>query len=516
MNSTQAPEVVPTAPARLARTAGTAPLLINKAAGPQTGIVHLGLGNFHRAHQAVYTAEAITHEPGHWGILGVAPRSRDIAQAMLEQDLLYTVLEISPEQRRPRIPAIHTGAVVAADDQAAVVAAIADPATKIITLTVTEYGYTLDPRTHTLDLAAPDIRHDLTLTGRSSLPGHTPLPEPVEGRTTVALLVHSLLRRFHDHGGPISILSCDNLSANGDTTRAVVRTFVEHSALPDRRALLEWIDESVTFPNSMVDRIVPATTDAYRDEIHSLLGVRDTIPVPAEPFGMWVMEDTFAAGRPAWDRAGAIFSSEVDAYELIKLRLLNGTHSLIAYLGVLAGQPTIPASIGTPFIAEAANSLLRKEYLPTVKVPGDIDIEGYISQLFDRWANTALGHRSSQVGTDGSVKLAQRVPQPALAHLAAGHMPHHLALTVAAYLCCVAPPSGFDPGPIAGEIRDQAQDQLHRLRAAAGDPEFTQAVFDTGLFGAELADSGDFVTRVAEFSSIIIRHGPEAAAAEAR
>ena len=214
----------------------------------------------------------------------------------------------------------------------------------------------------------------------------------------------------------------------------------------------------------MVDRIVPATTDAYRAAAAAHLGATDAIPVPAEPFTMWVLEDRFAAGRPAWEHGGALFTDDVEPYELLKLRLLNGTHSLIAYLGALDGHATIAGACAQPFVADAARRVLFDEYLPSVTVPADVDLDGYVAQLFERWSNTALGHRTQQVGSDGSVKLGQRVPEPALLQLRAGRLPHHLALTVAAYLCCLAPPPGFDPGPHAAAMADPARAGLVATR----------------------------------------------------
>ena len=231
---------------------------------------------------------------------------------------------------------------------------------------------------------------------------------------------------------------------------------------------------------------------------------------------MWVLEDRFAAGRPAWEHGGAIFTADVEPYELLKLRLLNGTHSLIAYLGALDGHATIPEASAQPFVADAARRVLYDEYLPSVTVPADIDLDAYVAQLFERWSNTALGHRTQQVGSDGSVKLGQRVPDPALLHLRAGRVPHHLALTVAAYLCCLAPAAGFDPGPHAAAMADPARAGLvgarHRSRSTA---EFAAAVLDDGLLGRDLAAHPAFTARVAELIDVITAHGPITAATEA-
>ena len=316
-------------------TAGRAP--------SSAGIVHLGLGNFHRAHQAVYTAQA-----GDWGILGVASRSASVADAMNAQDGLYSVLELSPDGSSISVPGVHTGAIVAAHDPAAVVDAIAAEETRIVSLTVTEHGYCTDPSTHRLALDHEGIAADLA--------GRTP-------QTVIGQVARALERRALENN-PISVMSCDNMQSNGTQTRGLILEFLQ--AAHARAEVVDWVAEHVSFPNSMVDRIVPATTDAYRTAAYELLGVHDRSPVPAEPFTMWVMEDRFAAGRPAWERAGAVFSDEVHAYELIKLRLLNGTHSLIAYLGALDGRATIPEARAVDFIESAARAVLSDEYLPSI------------------------------------------------------------------------------------------------------------------------------------------------------
>jgi fructuronate reductase len=480
-------------------TAATTPsaALLHHRALPPTGIVHLGLGNFHRAHQAVHTAAALAAQDGPWGILGVASRSATVVDALREQDLLYSVVEVSPEGTRVVVPAVHTGALVAAREPDAVLDALAAPTTRIVTLTVTEHGYTFDPRTGTLDLDG--VRADLR-------GGSAP-------RTTLGLVVRGLQRRARAHGAPITIMSCDNLVANGRVIERLVCEFV--AALPAaERVELEPYLAQVAFPSSMVDRIVPATTDAYRAAAAEHLGVRDEVPVPAESYSMWVIEDKFGAGRPAWERGGALFTDDVGPYELLKLRLLNGTHSLIAYLGALSGCATIPEAIARPAIREAAERVLRDEYRPTVPVPADVDIEEYVAQLYTRWSNSALGHRTQQVGSDGSVKLAQRVPEPACSHLAAGRMPHHLALTVAGYLCCLAPPAGFDPGPHARAMNDPMREQLAPL-ATRSTGDFVAAALGTGVLGAELAAHASFTGRVAELVDVLVRHGVDAAVREA-
>lgn len=488
--------------ARLSRSTIDRAELMNPVAPTATGIVHLGLGNFHRAHQAVYTAAALRHEPGPWGILGVASRSTTVADAMRAQDLLYSVVEISPDGALVRVPGTHTATLIADHDPDAVVRAIAASATKIITITVTEHGYTVAPQTGHLDLDNEVVRRDL-------VEGSAP-------RTTIGQIARGLTVRALTHGMPITIISCDNLQSNGRQTEQLVREFIAAGPVAVRADVLAWIDANVTFPNSMVDRIVPTGGARYNRTALAHLGVRDAIAVPAEPFTMWVLENRFAAERPGWEHGGALFTDDVEPYELMKLRLLNGTHSLIAYLGALDGQETIPDAVAQPFIEDAALRILD-DYLPTVTVPDTVNIDDYIRQLFARWSNSALGHRTSQVGSDGSVKLAQRIPQPALEYLARGRVPQHLALTVAAYLCCIAPSPGFAPGSHALAMSDPARPRLAGLaEQAASTPEFVRSVFETGdIFPTSLAAHTDFLSRIAEFIDIFVRHGPIAAAAEA-
>ncbi|WP_052864190.1 mannitol dehydrogenase family protein [Streptomyces niger] len=497
---------VPTRAARL--TAATAPadaLAHHRALSPaDTGIVHLGLGNFHRAHQAVYTAAALAREDGAWGVLGVAGRSTDVADALRAQDLRYTVAEVSPDGVRCTIPAVHTGVLVAAHEPEQVQRALAAPGTRVVSLTVTEHGYTYSPRTGGLDLDHPGIRADLR--GGRTAP-----------RTTLGRIVRALQGRAATHGAPVTVLSCDNLVGNGDHTRRLVEEFIDHLPAAERAEVAAWLAAGhVTFPNTMVDRIVPATTDAERAAVAEALGLHDEVPVPAEPFTMWVLEDRFAASRPAWEAGGALFTDDVEPYELLKVRLLNGTHSLIAYLGALAGRDTIPQSTALPFVAEAARAVLLDEYLPSLTVPDDVDLDAYVAQLFTRWANSALGHRTRQVGSDGSVKLRQRVPDPALLHLRAGRMPHHLALTVAAYLSCMAPAPGFDPGEHAAAMADPARERLRALRSRTHDARsFATAVLDDGLLGDALPDHPAFAARIGDFLDLLRTHGPRAAATEA-
>ena len=479
-------------------SATTAPLVHPAGAG----ILHLGLGSFHRAHQAIYTAAALQAAGGDWGIIGVASRSRSIVDALHAQDFLYSVATIDPKSTSLTIPGVHTDAFVGAEEPERVVTQIADPRIRVVTLTVTENGYSYSPATQHLDLDDDTVRADLR--GGAA-------------RSTIGQLARGLQARAAAGGAPISILSCDNLASNGAHTEKLVREFLHELPGSEGADALAFVDRAVSFPSSMVDRIVPATTTELRTRVSALLGARDDIPVPAEPFTMWAIEDRFAGGRPAWEAGGAVFTSEVGRYEQMKVRLLNGTHSLIAYLGALSGVGTIPEAIGLDAVESAARAVLRDEYEPSVEVPAGVDIRAYETQLFERWTNSALGHRTSQVGSDGSVKLGQRIPEPALLSLRSGEMPHLIALTVAGYLSCIAPLPGFDPGRHAEAMTDSARERLAGLAATARDGrELAQRVVgELHLFGEQLGAQDAFIARVGELVDIIRRRSVDAAITDA-
>lgn len=474
-------------------------LRLGEAAPETTGMVHLGLGNFHRAHTAVYTAKALAVEPGNWGIYGFANRSRRVVNPMARQDGLYSVLEYAGDQRRAGVVDVHRRSGVLMEDPGALVKAIADPAHKIFTLTVSEHGYCRSPRTGKLDVERDDVRADLA--------------DPTQLRSTIGIITQGLVRRAVS-GEPITVLSCDNLQDSGTTTRNVITEFLEASnASPD---VLDYLKSQVTFPNGMVDRIVPDSSSEINQAASELLGVRDEAAVPAEEFSMWVLEDRFAAGRPAWEHAGVTFSDEVAAYELVKLRLLNGSHSLMAYLGALAGKKTIPEAWGQDFIREAVNALIREEYLPTITLPPELDLEAYLADLSSRWANTGLGDLTSRVGSNGSVKLLQRVPEAAEELMDTGRAPHVLALIVAAWVCAVAPPGGFTLGPVCEAMVEPHREKLREVTRGASSPaRHVAAIFEAGFLPDSLAARTGFVERVGELAEIIVLSGPAAAAKEA-
>jgi fructuronate reductase len=483
------------ATARLSRRSLGGHVLVPAVAPARAGIVHLGLGSFHRAHQAVYTARALDREDGGpWGIVGVAHRSHRVADALRAQDGLYCVLALGGVQAAPLVVGVHTELLVAAEQAAAVVARLADPATRVVTLTVTERGYTARSGSGGLDTDDPQVRADLA--------GSPP-------STTIGLLARGLQRR-REHGQPLAVVSCDNVPHNGEHTRALVLDFAGLLPDPDAAELRAWIERSIAFPSTMVDRIVPATRPEHRAHAAELLGLDDAAPVAAEPFSMWVLEDRFPAGRPRWETAGAVFSDEVERYEELKLRLLNATHSLLAYLGLLAGERSIAGAVARPEIRTAAEHLVHRELRPTLDAPAGLDVVRYADELFARFANAALDHRTRQVASDGSAKLPARITGAVRHHTARGAVPRALALTVAAYVRCLATPGAYDAA--LGAVADPRRDELEELgRRARGSRELVAAVFELGIFPADLREATAFVDAIGELHAVLVAHGHRAA-----
>lgn len=471
----------------LDRVAGQGRGWIGPAVDPRSlrvGIVHLGIGAFHRAHQAVFTelAAAATGRQD-WGIAGVTQRSASVRDQLVPQGGLYTVLERGADAAPPRVVGSVRDIVFGGGDPAAVIDRIADPAVRLVTLTVTEKGYRRDGAGR-LDRSDPEVVADLA--------GRPP-------RTVVGQLVRGLQHRLACDAGPVTVLCCDNLVGNGDVLRGLVHDFV--AALPSAEAsgLADWIVAAVRFPSCMVDRIVPATTDEDRADVRAVLGLEDRGVVVAEPFSQWVIEDDFAGDRPAWERAGAVLTRDVAAWEAVKLRMLNASHSLLAYLGALRGYDTIAAALCDDRLAAAAEALMVEDVTPTLRAPDGLDLTDYRCQVLTRFANPALRHRTVQVAMDGSQKLPVRLLGTVRDRLAAGVVPRHAALAVAAWMVYVS--QGRDVRGRDLPLDDPMADRLRTATAAAGgEPE---RVVDSLLrlpevFGADLATHDGFRAALVE------------------
>ena len=354
------------------------------------GIVHLGIGAFHRAHQAVMIDDLLAAGATDWGIVGASLRSSDTRDALAPQDNLYTVAVRSGAGTEHRIVGSVLETEVARENPARLIARMADPATRIVSLTVTEKGYCHTPQTGELDEQHPDIVHDLK--------------NPDQPRSAAGFIVAALSRRKAAGMAPFTVLSCDNLPANGVTVKRILHRFADLQS----RELGKWIAGNVAFPSTMVDRIVPETTNDDRASVSSALGMVDAWPVVTEPFTQWIVEDRFPTGRPDLAAAGAQFVSDVTPFEHMKLRLLNGSHSALAYLGYLAGYETISATIAVPHFAAFARQLMEDSAV-TLTMPAGTDLATYHNSLLERFANPALHHRNWQIAMDGSQKLPQRL-----------------------------------------------------------------------------------------------------------
>jgi fructuronate reductase len=453
-----------------------------------TGIVHLGIGAFHRAHQAVFTEEAVAAAGGDWGICGVTQRSRGVLDQLQPQDGLYSVL-VRGEDTSLRVAGAVRDLLFAAEEGERLEALLAAPATRLVTLTVTEKGYRHDPATGRLRRTDPDVAADLSGQG---------LP-----RTVVGQLVRGLQARRAADAGPITLLSCDNLPANGEVLRGLVLEFC--AALPEGEPLASWIAESVSFPSSMVDRIVPATTDDDRAEAARLLGFEDRGVVVTEPFRQWVVEDRFAAGRPAWERAGAVLTTDVAPYEAMKLRLLNGSHSTLAYLGALAGHAHVADAMADPGIAGVVTHLMADDVEPTLAVPDGYDVAAYQRELIERFHNPALRHRTVQIAMDGTQKLPQRLLGTITDRLAAGAEPRWACLGVAAWMRYVWTAETVDD-PMAERLRSLTSDAATPKAAAEALLSLEE------VFGEELPADGRFRAMVTDALEALTKGGVAAAA----
>ncbi len=430
----------------------------------RNGIVHLGLGAFHRAHQAAYTEAVLQSGDLRWGITAASLRSPDTSHALAPQDGLYT-LNIRGEADRLAVIGSVGCILVAPENPASLLDALCAPDTAIVSLTITEKGYCRDPATDALDEAHPDIVHDLA---------HLNAP-----RSALGLLVAAIARRRREGLSTFTVLCCDNLPANGHTLHRLLSRFAAQCS-PDLGA---FVAAELACPDTMVDRIVPATTAEDRARVTAALGLEDAWPVIAEPFTQWVIEDRFPAGRPAWEIAGATLVGDVAPFEAMKLRLLNASHSAIAYLGYLAGCETVADAMRDPGLAAFAARVMD-DATPTLKLPAGTDVAGYKQALLERFRNKALRHRTWQIAMDGSQKLPQRLLGTMADRLAQGLSIDGLALVVAAWMRYV---TGIDEHGRAIDVQDPIKVELAAIAKSAGlvADRLAPALLDvTKVFGA--------------------------------
>lgn len=454
----------------------------------QTRIVHFGFGAFHRAHQALLTDRVLNAQGGDWGICEISLFSGDRLMSQLrEQNHLYTVLEKGANGNQ----AIIVGAVkeclnAKLDSLAAIIEKFCEPQVAIVSLTITEKGYCIDPATGSLDVSNPRIIHDMQ--------------HPTEPHSAPGILVEALHRRRERGLSPFTVLSCDNIPDNGHVVKNAVLGMAEKRAAE----LAAWIHQHVSFPGTMVDRIVPAATEESLDEITRELGVADPCAISCEPFIQWVIEDNFVAGRPQWEVAGVQMVDDVLPWEQMKLRMLNGSHSFLAYLGYLAGFQHISDCMQDSAFREAAYRLMMNEQAPTLRIT-NVDLSRYAASLIERFANPALKHRTWQIAMDGSQKLPQRMLEGIREHLARGSDWPLLALGVAGWMRYV---SGVDDAGATIDIRDPLSEKIRLLVESSSDAERVSALLSLQeVFGTDLVKNPLFVQAIEQAWRRIAQHG---------
>lgn len=377
------------------------------------GVVHFGPGAFHRAHQAHYMDEALARG-GDWAISAAALRSTDVRDALRPQDNLYILAELERTTRFRVIGAIKE-TLAGAGDRAALLERLADPAVRMVTMTVTEKGYCLKGD-GSLDFDHPDIVRDLN--------------DPQNPTSLIGHLVEGLRRRHVAGRQPFTAIACDNLVDNGVKLGRAV------SALADRQdaALARWIEQEVAFPCTMVDSITPATDDALRQRVAAETGLEDAWPIQRERFTQWVIEDKFCNERPDFAAIGVTLTSDVGAFDRAKLRILNGPHSTLAYLGSLIGHETVADAMTDPALAGFLRRLMLEDILPTVKGAPGFDLDRYAQDILNRFSNPGIRHLLSQIAWDGSAKLPFRLFGTIADRLTAGASIDRLCLPVAAWM----------------------------------------------------------------------------------
>jgi mannitol 2-dehydrogenase len=474
------------------------PLLDKAIAAPrydrrQVGqsIAHIGVGGFHRSHQAVY-AENLFHqgEDLRWGLCGLGLLQQDarMRDVLRSQDCLYTLVERGAAGDSARVVGSIVQYLFAPDDPEAVIEKLAAPETKIASLTITEGGYYLQTGTGRLDAGHPDLRHDLA--------------HPHQPACSFGFLLEALDRRRRRGQGPFTVLSCDNIQGNGDVAKRMLLAFAE---LRDP-ALARWMAENCAFPNSMVDRITPATTEEHRALVRDKFGIDDGWPVTAEPFRQWVIEDHFVQGRPRWEKAGAQMTGDVLPYEKMKLRLLNAGHQALCYIGLLLGYEFVHQTMRDPDIRRLVELMMDREVTDLLaEVPG-VDLGGYKKTLIERFANPAIRDQLLRIGIYGSMGMPKFVLPSIEEQLKRGGPIRLLSFVAACWFRCLG---GRDEQGREILFKDPMGPKLRELaRAGGNDPGRLLALRE--IFSEELAGSPRFLKEVGGTLGALNQNGARA------
>lgn len=454
-------------------------------------IVHIGVGGFYRAHQAVYLDDLLAL-PGHaqWGYCGVGllPSDAAMRDAMQSQDGLYTVVERSAAGDVARVIGCVGEYLYAPDDPAAVLEKLAAPSTLIVSLTITEGGYYVNQGTGEFDATHPDIVYELA--------------HPQAPRCSFGYLLAALSLRRQRGLPPFTILSCDNLQHNGDVTRTMLLAF---AALRDAE-LAQWLATHCSFPNSMVDRITPATTDEHRALVRDSFGIIDAWPVVCEPFRQWVIEDAFPHGRPAWELVGAQMTHDVLPYEKMKLRLLNASHQALCYIGMLLGYTYAHEAMNDAGIRALVRRMMDDEVTPLLDTVQGVDLEQYKATLIERFSNPAVRDQLARIGTEGSARIPKFVLPSVREALAQSRAIKLLGFTVACWFRYL---EGHDEQGNALPLNDPYAERLRAL-ALQGGADAAPLLSLRELFG-ELSESPVFVAAVTQGLASLYTQGARTA-----
>src|SRR5215217_4989757 len=453
-------------------------------------IVHVGVGGFHRAHQEMYFDDlAVQRISDDWGVTGVGLHSRDMKAALSAQDCLYTVVQRGAGVERARVVGSLCQYLYARGEGMRVHAALTDPATRIVTLTITGGGYHLDPQTGEFDVDAEPVRADRAAVG--------------EYDTVWAYLVDALNHRRRSGIPPFTVMSCDNLPDNGAAARKALVSFAELRS----PQLAAWINDNVAFPSSMVDRITPKTAPRDRKSIERMFGVADRWPVVTEPFTQWVVEDTFSHGRPPLEEVGVEMVDDVTPHKLAKTRLLNGIHCAIGYLGLLAGYQRTDQAMRNPLIHRYVEELMQDEISPLLSAVPGWDMAEYRSTVLERLMNPHISDQLSRLAARGSVKMPAYL-LPSLHEARAQHRQHNLlTLALAAWMRYLR---GYDLGRRPITVDDPRAHEL-TTKAKLGQYNPVPLLKAADVFGDDLQSDDDFIYRLSDKLKDIDRSGVEGA-----
>lgn len=470
------------------------PLLAEKITCPsydrskiKAGIVHVGVGGFHRSHEAYYTHALMNETEAYdWGICGVGLREvdRKIGDTLKAQDYLYTLIVRHP---RGDVETCVIGSLVdfllGCDDPGAVIDKMASADTRIVSLTITEGGYNFNPATGEFELGNPDVQHDLD---------NPSSPKMVFGYLTAAL------KKRRAMGLPaFTIQSCDNIQHNGDMARKMLLTF----AYQQDAELARWIESEVCFPNAMVDRITPVTTAEDIAYLRTEIGLEDQWPVTCEPFTQWVIEDNFSSGRPAWEKVGAQFVTDVTPYEKMKIRLLNAGHSVLGLLGSIHGHQTIDGCVADPLFATYLRRFMDTEATPVLDPVAGVDLEAYKDSLIERFGNPNIKDNLARICLESSAKLPKFLIPTIHENLARGGSIKYATLVIASW--CLYSDKGRSQDGVELEIVDAMKDELHRAAMGTPDDPLSFVRLET-IFG-DLASNKQFAALYTEMVQAIYK-----------